>query len=392
MCTWEDENNQPTKNIIYDAVSLSFDAYYLERLPIETLRDMGSVISQCKKLKSIIMTRFYTNFSDVSNNLLAALFQAEGPYNIPLEDFVLCKFSINLREFQTMLPFLKSRGELDCLSLNDCEIGDDVAGAIGEVLDHTRIENINLRGNEISAKGLSNLLSGINSIHLKSLDLEDNLIGQAEVEEIARFLSKEDVTLEWIAIGKCPFILDQYFDPDWMEVLLRSLKRNTSLKRLHVIGDINKEYHSVEGVKQVSIAAMELICNVSCFDALRESNHTIEFTCTRFYPEDPTLLKALIINAKHDISTTQKLRYKMRWIYFQQNFDVNPFYLMKLVWIPNVMELMTISVDCSEKIADDQLRDVTVVLSKEGNLSGMYHFIRQWDLSELFSFRCQKRP
>mmetsp|Transcript_310 Transcript_310/g.636 ORF Transcript_310/g.636 Transcript_310/m.636 type:complete len:174 (+) Transcript_310:834-1355(+) len=172
-----------------------------------------------------------------------------------------------------------------------------------------------------------------------------------------------------------------------MEVLFRSLKSNTSLKRLHIVGDIDREGSTVESVRQLTNATMELICNKSSFGALCESNHTIEFTCTGFRPEHPSLLKALIINAKHDISTTQKLRYKLRWIYFQQNFDVNPFYLMKVVWIPYVMEFMTISMDCSKNIEFEPPRYVDVFLSKEGNLSGMYHFIRQCNWSDLFSSR-----
>mmetsp|Transcript_6862 Transcript_6862/g.14064 ORF Transcript_6862/g.14064 Transcript_6862/m.14064 type:complete len:234 (+) Transcript_6862:140-841(+) len=215
FCTFEDENERPTKDPIHDAVSLRIDLYYLStRVPTKSLRDMGSVISRCKKLKSIRMIGHLFVRSNVIEDVLVSLFQANGSYYFPLEHFSICKYALNARGFEAIIPFLTSRGELDCLSLENCEIGDDVAGAIGVVLDQTCIDNIDLNDNQISARGLSNLFSGKNSIKLRSLNLQENSIGKAEVDEIARFLSKEGVALQWIAIGKIRLIFGDYFDPD----------------------------------------------------------------------------------------------------------------------------------------------------------------------------------
>lgn len=62
---------------------------------------------------------------------------------------------------------------------------------------------------------------------------------------------------------------------------------------------------------------------------------------------------------------------------------------MKPVWIPNVLEMVTI-LDDYFFVLQYGFEGVKCIISQEGNLNRTYPFIQHWNISQLFSFPSPK--
>ncbi len=233
-----------------------------------------------------------------------------------------------------------------------------------------------------------------------------------------------------VAIGNCDFEMEHHRHDNfhWLglemvETLLQCLKR-TKATEVFIFANIpfssydDDEYATI--CNRITEAMTSIICNASSIDALCNSNHDIK----RFdlwnesgSSSDVTNSLALEINQRSDISTNQRLRCKLRSIYFQEDFSLLPFLSMEYAWIPNVLELLTISEKRLPDEDDDEDKEISIdgltddetyeeelyreektndnqkmtlpkyIMCHEGDLNGTYHFVRNWNVPYLFDKR-----
>lgn len=382
--TCYDENGSKIDDIINIATKIKFP--HASHLDLDKCREIGLVLSRCKMLKEICLDG---NRGCLREDMLVALFQAEGPYNFPLKRLCLGNNHFGIREFATILPFLKSWEEVDSLSAEGNCINNEGALVIAETLDVVKIQRLSLTRNQISVEGLSSILSSRNARYLTSLIISNNGdIGSAQIDQLSRFMRQKTSCLEILEVGN----YRQYFQIGWVEKLYRSLRNNPTMSKISIfagsIHDPIDEGSSRKAIcNRLDNAAEAIICDSSSIDALCRSNHTFtgmkltEATLSVRYAPSPVVRLAFKINAKGDISTMKKIRFKLHSIYFHGEFDMEQFDSMKLVWIPQVLEFFA---GCQERQeAVEGTRGGT--LTHLGSLSDIYYFMRRWNFPDLFT-------
>mmetsp|Transcript_1479 Transcript_1479/g.2673 ORF Transcript_1479/g.2673 Transcript_1479/m.2673 type:complete len:241 (-) Transcript_1479:79-801(-) len=135
----------------------------------------------------------------------------------------------------------------------------------------------------------------------------------------------------------------------------------------------------------------KMVYDASSFDALCHSNHKLQHVGVTenndpkptelgriMMARSPILRKALEINARETATDHEKIRSKLRAVYFQGQFDFTSFTDIDIGLIPNVLEFVTMSEVYIGRI---------YVKACEGNLDGIYRLIRNYgNLPSLFSF------
>jgi len=351
------------------------------RLSHEGFRELGSILSRCQKIHTINLS--YNRLEE--NAELPLIFQSgDGAYNFPLEILTLKGNRFGPRGVFELLPFLKSRTtELQCLDCSCCDIDDEGGRILAEALEFTSVKDLNLSHNPIGFRGISSILSSKHATNLRSLDLIECSIGREGIEDIVRFLGRgNEVALEDVSFGGKT---GEVIAVESMEILLRSLQNNTNITKLAIL---NKIVCSADGYddetlmrQRVADVVKKLICDTSSFQALCQSNHTLGyflFNAPQVYIAPEKVRKAFHINRRADLSVHKKLRCKLQSIYFREDFDVEPFMLMKTVWMPHVLELI------SKRGSDPFVRAINkkyIHLAERGlgNLNGMFRFVRRWD-------------
>lgn len=355
------------ENIVDEAVSLKVGLGLRFKIysDHEEWRLIGYTISHCKKLENITFYR-------VSNNkfkVLPVIFRAEGPYDFPLKklEFVGCDLRDNM--IANILPFLQSRKQLDALHVLDDHILKKVAPLIAVILDRVTVQCLNLNRAQFDGEGLTAILSSRHSKCLRKFTLALHDLRRGQMEEIGRFLSRNDIELECLEFGPPPD-----FDNEKMDILFQSLQNNRTVRKLTIFReerstDITYRIRQYDVFIRTTDAIMALICNTSTFETLCRSNHVFgvfdandERGC-KIYEAPPFVKHALEINENCDASTNQKLRKKLESFYFREEYDLQPFLAMKSVCIPNLLEMIANST-------------INAKGEEEDNLSGLYRFIR----------------
>lgn len=354
------------------------------RLSHEGFRELGSILSRCQKIHTINLS--YNRLRE--NAELPFIFQSgDGAYNFPLESLTLKGNRFGPRGVFVLLPFLKSRAtELQCLDCSCCDIDDEGGRILAEALEFTSVKDLNLSHNPMGFRGLSSILSSKHAANLRSLELIECSIGREGIEEIIRFLDRgNQIALEDISFGGKN---NKVIEVESMELLLRSLQNNMKITKVAILDKIictesaNDGYDRETSMRQrVADAVMKLICDTSSFHAICQSNHTLGyflFNAPQGYIAPEKVRKAFHINRRADLSVHEKLRCKLQSIYFREDFDVEPFMLMKTVWMPHVLELI------SKRGSDPFVRAINkkyIHLAERGmgNLNGMFRFVRRWD-------------
>jgi len=211
---------------------------------------------------------------------------------------------------------------LDRLDLADCRIDDRGAEIVGEVLDTISVKLLNLVCNQFGGVGLARIL------------------GRDGFEEFCRFLSRDDIGLERIKIPDS-------LDIEWFEILLSSLRINTATKELiffenFLIGGDSEPRELIND--RFAEAAISLLCDTSSFENFCQSNHTVSKLTLRDNVDVaiPLIAEcALMVNSYDTMSINAKLRWKLRSIFFWENFEFHPFLAMRSVWMPHVLELVS---------------------------------------------------
>jgi len=365
-------------NIINDATGVLFcveEDFSHSSISRENWQKLGSVISQCKKLKNII----FRDFEALGENILTAVFQStDGPYNFPLDHLSFENSKIGQDGIYALLPFIKSRKELNCLDLHGTDLGDSGAAVIGELLGEVRLNNLVISENPLSIFGINRIISAKNFKHLKTLGIHEIELETEEVEQIARVLKEQTNSLEKLSIG-CEDPELQQSQIEWVEILLQSLKTNKTMKSLTIHSYTPHMYHLDPDLSdRLETILMSVVCDTASFSALCDSNHTLVVSnCV-----SPL---ATAINSHSGWSTNQKIRRKLQAIYFHGEFSVQDFLPMKTVWMPRVLELVS-SLQGYHPSFGAIRQYGECPLCQKRNLNGMYKFIRHWNLPNLLSY------
>mmetsp|Transcript_18213 Transcript_18213/g.37291 ORF Transcript_18213/g.37291 Transcript_18213/m.37291 type:complete len:206 (-) Transcript_18213:22-639(-) len=162
---------------------------------------------------------------------LTVIFCAEGPYDFPLKklEFVRCDLRDN--RIASILPFLQSGKQLGALHVLDNYIVRGVAPLIAVILDRVTIQCLNLVREQFDGEGLSAILSSRHSKCLRKLTLALHDLSRGQMEEIGRFLSRNDIELECLEFGPPPD-----FENEKMDILFRSLQNNRTVRKLTFFG------------------------------------------------------------------------------------------------------------------------------------------------------------
>lgn len=425
----EDDQHHIVTDIVNDAVRIEslhspWDPEPMS-LTMDDWREIGKTISQCKKLKGLIF-----DYITITEEILVALFQADGDYDFPLEVLNLNNNGFGTNGVTAILPFLRTRKELRYLLLSHNNIDNKGAALLAEVLDPMPVEYLDVSFNEISGEGIERIICYSEQSTL-FLSGKFCAYGTSDLHYCSFKGGKESIGMKrHVAIGNCDFELEHHRDDhfhwfglEMVETLLQCLKRTQATE---VIMCANIPFSTYDDGKQattynrITEAMASIICNPSSIDALCNSNHDIKhfdlWNCGG--PGYKTKSLALEINQRSDISTNQRLRCKLRSIYFQEDFSLLPFLSMEYVWIPYVLELLTISEkrlpdeddDEDTEISIDGLTDEEIyeeelyredkksndnqkmnlpkyIMCHEGDLNGTYHFVRNWNVPYLFDKR-----
>ncbi|KAL7462301.1 hypothetical protein ACHAXS_004718 [Conticribra weissflogii] len=366
-------------DIIHNSDRLIMQSVFLTH---EGCRELGSILSRCQKIHTINLS--YNRLTEKA--AISLIFQSGGgTYSFPLEQLILKGNRFGPRGVLALLPFLRSRTtDLHCLDCSSCDIDDEGGRILAEAMDFTSIKDLNLSHNPIGFRGLSSILASKSAVELRSLDLIECSIGREGIDEIIRFLDRgNEVALEEISFGENGVV-----EVESIELLLRSLRNRTKITKLAILDRIACIEAGADGFdeetslrQRVADAVTKLICDTSSFETFCQSNHTLGyflFHAPNCYIAPEKLKKAFHINRRADLSMNEKLRCKLRSIYFREEFDVEYFMSMKTVWLPNVLEL--ISIRGSDPFARAiNKKCINLAQRGMGNLNGMFRFVRRWD-------------
>ncbi len=407
-----DENDNDVTDIRNLAVKITLinnadSRRFVSSFTIEHWREMGAAISHCKNLRELSLDYIP---GGLNAEIIMALFRAEGPYEFPLRTLNLEENGIGPRGLAALLPFLRSRGGVYDLSICHSNLGDEGAHLMAEALDSIRVSALNLASNNITVEGLSSIFASTNARHLERMGLEGNCLGRAEIDAISRFLRRDDTSLVCLGFGHTDMDVPCRFEADWVDMLVDSLRCNTSLEEFHLDADLYEQRadgnESKESVfDRVSSAISSLVCDVSSVDALCASNHVLRDMLwppvfLTHHNSLPYVKHALDINAMENLSPNQKIRRKLASIYFQDEILVRSLVSMEPVYIPHVLELPSTIERCTffvvnyaigeednlnGMIQDEESDHINYAIGEEDNLNGMYQLVRLWVVPELFS-------
>ncbi|KAL7460315.1 hypothetical protein ACHAXS_000778, partial [Conticribra weissflogii] len=314
-----DENDNHVTDIRNLAVKITLidnadSRRFVSSFTIEHWREMGLAISHCKNLQWLSLECIP---GGLDAEIIMALFRAEGPYEFPLRTLNLEENGLGPRGLAALLPFLRSRGGVYDLDICHSNLGDEGAHLMAEALDSVRVSVLNLASNNITIEGLSSIFASTNARHLEHMGLEGNCLGRAEIDAISRFLRRDDTSLVCLGFGDTDMDFPCRFEADWVDMLVDSLRCNTSLEEFHLDADLYEQRadgnESKESVfDRVSSAISSLVCDVSSVDALCASNHVLRDMAwppvfLTHHNSLPYVKHALDINAMENLSPNQKI-------------------------------------------------------------------------------------
>mmetsp|Transcript_28322 Transcript_28322/g.57745 ORF Transcript_28322/g.57745 Transcript_28322/m.57745 type:complete len:506 (-) Transcript_28322:88-1605(-) len=362
-CSFEDRygNELLTESEILDACSkMDFLQNEISCIPIGRWRSMVYIIRNCTRLDQV-----YLDYMELSVEIIESLFPRNCAFEFSLSVLSFVGSGLGRREIEVIVPFLECSARIDLLDLRKNRIGNEGAQILAEALDKIHVKSLILSDNGITSDGMSHILSS-NSPTLTCLHVDRNEIGNDGIVILAQLFRQGSIALEELKIGRL-----NGFSVTWAKLLLESLHSNESMNELEIVGLKVADLPSLELLDN---AAKKLVCDTSSFDAFCKSNHIFQGLVSREYKPSQTLKYAFRINTISDFSINDRLRCKLRSIYFHTNFDVEPFLSIKISIMPHVLGILSRS--------DEFITNV----NEEGNLNGIYRFIRNWNVPDLCVF------
>jgi len=184
---------------------------------------------------------------------------------------------INTAAFEVLVNALDGKS-VEKLSLNFCYI-DDVSALINVTLPH--LQTLNLNDNNI--QNIGNISTLENYTKLQALLLKGNNIGIDGCRTLAHLLQNEDSRLETLNLD------NNEINNEGVEIIANSIKHNTKLKTLHLVGN--------DKITEIGyIAFLKVLTNVSSItNTYNNSNHTLTDL-------SPLLMSTRTMNVRRPIS------------------------------------------------------------------------------------------
>ncbi|KAL7534939.1 hypothetical protein ACHAWF_004998 [Thalassiosira exigua] len=311
----------------------------------------------------------------------SATFFDVNQHYCPLESMGFPTDRLYRKQFMAIVPFLRSRSTPVKLSLD--------SGCV-PVLLHAmetgvRVGSLKIWGPLVYDDDVRRLLSAQNSRYLVELEMNPGRLTPRGYVAVANFLARKGTAIQKLDFGRtllgvsCAQMLLAAVPPT-------STLRKIELGRLYQQGDD----HSFATAVQI---LNDLVCDVSSFDALIGSNHRLASV-----GHDPGarvmrsrgLAEAFEINERRGYSTNRKIRAKLRAFYFKGEFDLTPFIELDVKFMPNVLELVTMSEERMESKREGRCDRGAYIAARNGHLGCVYRLVRNCHLPELFTFPSQR--
>jgi len=234
-----------------------------------------------------------------------------------------------------------------------------------------------LTGQQVSDDDVGRLLSSKNSRWLLEFDTGTNPITGACSQAIASFVKRTDTAIESLDVS------NSSIDVESSRMLLSSIPKNSTLRQC----SLPKLFLPYPGVYDdfyyapVKVTG-DLIVNNADFKMLCRSNHSlccVGESTQDIAQHDASLRRALEINGRRGCSVNQRLRSKLRAFYFEGEFSIQPFLEMGVEYMPDVLELVTMSDVC---VGDG----TSYVSARFGHLGSVYRLVRNCHMPELFGY------
>ena len=249
---------------------------------------LGRYIAKNTHLEVIRLTKCSLNDNHM-RMLMQGLVRSESINEIDLSSTLYANSNLNnhlgVDGIRSMIPFLQNSPRLSVIDLNHNQrIGSEAFESLVSALDGGAIEELHLVGcriEDISALGNTtlphlktlslinnniNLIGDISSCtSLESLNLSGNLgVNYTRCRAIAHLLQNEESRLETLNLDRTGI------DDEGVEILMASLKHNTTLRTLYL--RVSENYITIRGYQ----AILKLLIDVSSIDNTYTSNHTVE--------------------------------------------------------------------------------------------------------------------
>mmetsp|Transcript_16224 Transcript_16224/g.34286 ORF Transcript_16224/g.34286 Transcript_16224/m.34286 type:complete len:481 (-) Transcript_16224:127-1569(-) len=359
----------------------------------ETWEMMGSALSENTVLREMRFGNCGLSDASITRMLFGEGRQRQHQHNYPLEVFVSQLNPFGARGLESLLPFLRGIPTLRNLGLNGADLGPEGVVLLSDALHYMHLTTLQLRDNNIGDGDVETLLAATNCRHLKTLTLHGNRIGRRGLDVISRFLQTDGNSLERLYITNNEPVANNENEPMDEECIKNFIDRLPVDSKLLTLNFGWTDGRSIDPALSAVPNLQKLVYNdAGGFDALcHQSNHTLRHVgVTENNDPKPTKLgrsmmakstilqKALGINAREMATDNQKLRSKLRTFYFRgQSFDLNPFSDIDIGLIPNLLEFVTMS----EVSIDD---GNYVRACGGGSLGGIYRLLCICDFPSLF--------
>ena len=258
------------------------------------------------------------------------IFGGDGPFDFPLKCLNLSDNTfVGVEGLKIIATFLKSKSTLKNLHLNCTRLGHQGVTVLASMLDEVSIDKLHIKQCcSIKDKGIERLLLARNARYLKELDLGEHEFESYGYNAISQFLQNDQTILQRLNLhGIGP-------NKECAQLLVNSLTNNKYLQDLelghpYVFPDEEDLFpNTTTNDRNVDVMPdlTELVCNLSNFESLCQSNHQLHnFGNSDCINQQPSSLlqEALCINERAaGFSDNAKMRYKLRTFYFRGHYDM----------------------------------------------------------------------
>lgn len=344
---------------------------------IQQESSLQSITYECAKKKNKASGHLKTLFTSISDE--------NHPLNSVNFNNISFDHELVTKVMRCMVNGTSSTHTPVSIKLTHAKLDDSCAQVIVNAMNGgLRIRCLNLTYNSITDEGIERLLSPDNDNlqYITELNISNNKL--RSLDSIAAFIGRDDCNVEQLQIQHTQNIAKTHE--------LNGILNSMPTSKLQCI-NLGKHL-KLDGIDlllnmpALATRMETILCNPSSFDEfINQSNHTISTLSGGLNGQlkdlNANVKEALTTNLRSDLTSNQKCRRKLRYVYFTDDFDVTPFIELDTVYIPEVLELVTMSEERCEK-REGRNDKGTYVLARNGHVGSIYRLIRH--IPELFSF------
>ena len=261
--------------------SFCADGDDIQNITDDGWEELGRDISNNTHLKNV-----YLCACAIDDHKMSFLFEGLTRSS-SIEYLELYSNQFQFRGVQSMVPFLQNADNLQYL-----DVSHNLLQSRGFNVLFQSIRNSPIKELHCSSCGIESIEIDSENIpkHLERLHLVLNDISNDGCREVAKFLQVDNSTLESLHLSS------NNIDDAGVEILVDSLRNNTSLKRLDLRGN---DRISTQG----QILLLKLVNDVSSIEATLRSNHTLTNISVKVFDPEATLDASFKIQRHIDEAT-----------------------------------------------------------------------------------------